>query len=152
MRAASPPPAIVLSVCQTAAPGIRRIKGDFGVRFDVPEAKFSVEHGAQDMPAGTLYKVTLRDGAANMVMGQDDDVFRELKDAFPIFSRHVGEGDVLTHEGHKVGRDRWGDLKGGDRWRYVTFSSGDAVGYWPIPPNEAGLFDQVISSACLSSN
>ncbi len=152
MRAASPPSAIVLSVCQAVAPGIQRIKGDFGVRFDVPDAKFSIKDGARDMPPGTLYKVALKDRAANMMVWHDDDVFSELKSAFPVFSRHVGEGEVRTLEGRKVGRDRWGDLRGGDRWRYVTFSSGDAVGYWPIPPNEARLFDQVLDSACLSSN
>jgi hypothetical protein len=140
----------VLSICQAVAPGKHRIRADFGTQFDVPEVKFSVKLGVRDMPGGELYTVTLRERAEYLMVWHDDDVFNELKNAFPVFSRHVGEDDVRTREGRIVGKDRWGNLNDGERWRYVTFSDGDAVGYRPMSPNEARSFDQVISTACLS--
>jgi hypothetical protein len=150
LRAPRRPRSLVMSICQAVAPGMRRFKGDFGTQFDVPEVKFSVKDWARDMPPGTLYAVTLKETVESMVVWHDDDVFNELKNAFPVFSRHVGEDDVRTRDGRIIGRDRWGNLSDGERWRYVTFFDGDAVGYRPMSPDEARLFDQVINSACLS--
>lgn len=152
MRAPRRPPSLVLSVCQAVAPGMRRFKANWGTQFDAPEANFTVKAHERDMPGGELYTVTLKERAEYLVVWQDDDLFRDLKNAFPVFSRHVGQDDVRTHAGRIVGKDHWGDLNGGDRWRYVSFSDGDGAGYWPVPLNEARLFDQVINSACLSSN
>jgi hypothetical protein len=150
MRASYQPRAIVVSVCPTVEPGIYRVRADFGIRFDVPEADFTVNLSQRDMPPGRAYTVTLKKRGTNMIIWQDDDMFRDLKNAFPVFSRRVGENDIRTRAGRVVGKDRWGDLRGDGRWRYVTFFSGDAVGYRPMPPSEARLFDQVVNSACLS--
>ncbi len=153
MRVPRRPPALVLSACQAMAPGMKRFKASVGgPQFDVPESIFTVRAWSGDMPPGTIYTVTFKDRAEYMAVGQDDGFFNELKNAFPVFSRHVGKDNVRTREGRIVGKDSWGDLNGGDRWRYVTFPDGDAVGYRPMRPGEARLFDEVINSACLSPN
>jgi hypothetical protein len=149
MRAPQPPPVLALAACRGIAPRMRRIHSDFGTQFDVPEKDFTVHSGMRDMPPGTLHVVTLKDRSTNIVIWHDDDIFNELKSAFPVFSEHVEERDVRTPIGRLVGKDRWGYLKSGERWRYVTFSGGDAVGYRPTHPKEASLLDQVINSACL---
>jgi len=102
------------------------------------------------MPGGTLYVVAPKDQTANMVIWRDDEIFRELKSAFPVFSERIEDRDIVNTRGQIVGKDRWGYLKDGERWRYVTFSLGDALGYHPRTPEQARLFDEIISSACVS--
>ncbi len=85
-----------------------------------------------------------------MVIWRDDEIFRELKSAFPVFSERIEDRDIVNTRGQIVGKDRWGYLKDGERWRYVTFSLGDALGYHPSTPEQARLFDEIISSACVS--
>jgi hypothetical protein len=147
-----PPGAITLSLCQPVPPGAHRISSDFGTRFDVPEALFTVRGTVRDMPGGTLYVVTLRNREENMLIWRDDDIFRELKNAFPVFSERVEEQPIRDRNGQVIGKDRWGYLKSGERWRYVTFLAGDALGYRPYAPEQAHLFDQIISSACISQD
>jgi hypothetical protein len=146
----NPPPAIAISVCPNLTFGVHRIASDFGVRFDAPERVFTVHAGPRDMPAGTLYVVKLTDADANIVVWRDDDIFRDLKTAYPVFSEHVEERNIRDARGRIFGRDRWGYLQSGERWRYVRFSTGDAVGYEPTPLKQANLLDQVVNSACFS--
>jgi hypothetical protein len=100
------------------------------------------------MPPGMLHVVKLKKRSAQIVIWRDDDVFRELNFAFPVFSEHVEERDVRGPNGSLLGKDHWGYLNTGERWRYVTFRRGDAMGYWPTRPKESGSLDQVINSAC----
>jgi hypothetical protein len=144
-----PPPPIRISVCPAVTSGERRIVSNFGVRFDVPEKTFDVYASPRDMPAGTLYVITLRDTKANAVVWLDDGVFRELKIAYPAFSKRVETREIRDAAGRLWGTDRWGVLPSGERWRFVTFSTGDAVGYDPVPPNEAALLDRLVDSACV---
>ena len=142
-----PPRAVVLSVCRSSTNGVRRIQANFGTQFDVSQSLFTVEAGMRDMPPGTLYVVTLKNGRNNMVVWQNDEIFSELKSGV---SNPVGERQIRSTNGIIVGEDRWGYLNDGDRWRYVRFFIGDAVGYQPVSPRQAALFDQIISSACVS--
>jgi hypothetical protein len=144
------PQVVAVAVCPDLTPGMRRIPSDFGIRFDAPEKVFMVQSAVRDMPPGTMYVVKLRNGDAHIVVWRDDDVFRDLKIAFPIFSKHIEERIIRDTTGRNFGTDQWGYLQTGERWRYVKFSTGDAVGYEPRPPEEANLLDQVINSACFS--
>lgn len=85
-----------------------------------------------------------------MLIWVDYDMSYEFRYELPALSDHSGEREVLNTRGTQVGTDRWGYLSTGHRWRLVTFPSGDAVGYRPVSPKEASLFDQIISSACVS--
>jgi hypothetical protein len=145
-----PPLAIVISACSNITSGVQRITSDFGIRFDAPEKMFIVHAGVRDMPPGTLYLVKLRDSDANISVSGDDDIFRDLKTAYPVFSEHVDERNIRAATGRISGTDHWGYLQSGERWRYVRFSSGDAAGYKPTPPKQAKLLDQVVNSACFS--
>lgn len=122
---------------------------DFGIQFDVTEKEFTIDSGVRDMPAGTLYVVKLRSSDANLLIWHDDEIFRNLKSAWPVFSKHFEERKIRSRSGQIFGTDRWGYLNSGMRWRYVVFSTGDATGYEPSSPREASLLDQVVSSACL---
>jgi len=145
-----PPLAIVISACSNITSGVHRITFDFGIRFDAPEKMFIVHAGLRDMPPGALYVVKLSDSDANIAVSRDDDIFRDLKTAYPVFSEHVEERNIRDATGRISGTDRWGYLQSGERWRYVRFSSGDAAGYKPTPPKQAKLLDQVVNSACFS--
>ncbi len=146
----NPPQAIAISVCPDVTSGVHRIRSDFGIRLDAPEKAFTVHAGHPDMPPGTVYVVKLNDAGANLVVSSDDDIFRDLKIAYPVFSELIEERNIRDAAGRIFGTDRWGYLQGGERWRYVKFSTGDAVGYEPTPPKQANLLDQVVNSACFS--
>lgn len=151
---AKPPQAIALSVCTDASDApqaIYRITSDFGIRFDTPKKVYVVREALRDMPAGMMYIVKLRDADAHIVIWQDDDVFRDLKNAYPVFSKHVENRAIRDAAGRNFGTDQWGYLPDGRQWRYVTFATRDAVGYDPAPPTQANLLDEVINSACYST-
>ena len=148
-RISNPPVAVAVAVCPELTLGIHRIPSDFGIRFDVSEKLFMVHAGVRDMPPGAVYIVKLRDGDAHVVVAwRDDDVFKDLEKAYPIFSKHIEERAIRDATGQRLGTDKWGYLQTGERWRYVKFSTGDAAGYEPTPPKQANLLDQVVNSAC----
>jgi hypothetical protein len=150
-RAESQPLPVVLSICQDRpAAGMRRINGGFGTRFDAPESEFTVPSGPNDMPTVTFHVVMRKNRATILAISAADydNVFKDLKIAFPLFSERVEARDVSDIAGRIVGKDHWGYLKGGDPWRYVTFVWGVAVGYQPAASADARLLDRVISSAC----
>jgi hypothetical protein len=151
VRTPHPPPALVMAACRDAVSGTHRIDSDFGTQFDVSEKDFTVRSGERDMPPGRLYVVTPKGRSTKIVIWHDDGIFNDLKITFPVFSEHVEERDVRIGTGRRVGTDRWGYLESRERWRYVSFSWGDAVGYWPTSPKEADMLDQVINSACFLS-
>jgi hypothetical protein len=144
------PPAIVVCACGGVPAGVRRMTVGYGTQIDAPEDAFVVKSWLQDMPPGRTHLVTLRNSTASLAILPDDGSWKELQGGFPVFSRRVYARGTHVGKARAVGMDRWGYRKGGERWRYVAFSSGDAVGYLPTPLREAGLLDQVISSACLS--
>jgi len=107
--------------------------------------------GLRDMPPERLYVVTsIGPAEAKLVVSPDPGDFRDLEVAYPTFSQHVGERIMRDSEGRSFGTDRWGYLQSGERWRYVKFSTGDRVGYEPLPPRQADVLDQIVSSACFS--
>ncbi len=148
----NPPQSIAISVCPNVTSGVYRIRSDFGIRSDAPEKVFTVHAGLSDMPPRTSYVVKLKDADASMVVGHDDEIFRNLKIAYPVFSEHVEERNIRGATGRIFGTDRWGYLQSGERWRYVRFSTGAVVGYEPTHPEQADLLDQVVNSACFSQD
>jgi hypothetical protein len=150
IRAPQPPPTIVLSACGEIPQGMRRVGSTFSTQFVAREKDFTFRSAARDMPPGMLSVVTLKGGSANMLIWDGGTSFdEEFNRAIPVFSAHVEERDVRTPKGRVVGKDRWGYLKSGERWRHVRFSWGDEVEYRPVSPKQARLLDQVINSACL---
>lgn len=145
------PSLVVVRACRDAAPGTRRIIADFGTQFDVSENAFSISAATHDMAPERFYVITLKNSAANphmMIIAHDAGVWEDLKNTSRVFSRPVKKENILGSIGYSVGTDRWGYLEGGARWRYVAFSTKDAVGYRNASSDEAILFDQVIKSAC----
>jgi hypothetical protein len=109
----------------------------------------TVRKGQRDMPP-EIYVVTLDGHAdAKLVGSLDSGDFQDLESAYPIFSKNLEERTVQDTKGRNFGTDRWGYLQNGERWRYVKFTTGDRVGYGPLPPRQADLLDQVVNSACL---
>jgi hypothetical protein len=146
-----PPQAVVVSACADTIAGNHRLAAEFGLQFDAPEDRFRVKKGQRDMPPGLAYAVTPNGYTdAKLVISGDDGDFRELELAYPTFSKQVGERTMRDAKGRNFGSDRWGYLQSGERWRYVKFATGDRVGYEPLPPRQADLLDQIVSSACFS--
>jgi hypothetical protein len=117
-----PPQVVAVSVCRDVAHGMHRITSDFGIRFDAPEKVFVVHEALRDMPPGMMYIVRLRDTDAHIVFWHDDDIFRDLKSAYPVFSKRVEERAIRDAVGGNFGTDQWGYLPDGERWRYIIES------------------------------
>jgi hypothetical protein len=149
IRASHAPTAIIVSACGDLGPGVRRIRADFGTQFDISETAFFVKSDVQDMPPGENYSVILKDSTARLVI-TSNDTWKEVEDAFPVLSEDLHERNIRGANGRSVGKDRWGSLKSGERWRFVKFFNRDAVAYLPTAPKESILLDQVMSSACFS--
>jgi hypothetical protein len=149
-----PPRAVAVSACpDTIAGADDRLVTRFGLRFDVPSDRFRVKQQQRDMPPEVVYVARPNGHAdAKLVISEDDGDFRELEVAYPTFSKHVGERTMRDAEGRNFGTDRWGYLQSGERWRQVRFSTGEHVGYKPLPPRQADLLDQIVSSACFARN
>jgi hypothetical protein len=144
------PPGIVLAICRDVPPGMHRVGSIFNTQFDVPEKDFTFHSATRDMPPGILYVITVKDGSTNMVISNGPLGFdQEFNSAISVFSAHIEERDVRTPQGRVVGKDSWGFLRDGDRWRYIRFSGGDEVGYRPTNSTQANMLDQVIGSACV---
>jgi hypothetical protein len=152
----NPPQAIAISACPDNTFGVRHIRDEFsgirGVRFDVPDDVFMVNRASRDMPPETSYVVTLKSTSAKIVVSPDKGDFKDLEIAYPVFSEHVEKRNVRDSTGRVFGTDTWGYLHTGERWRYTRFSTGDAVGYEPAPPNQADQLDRLVNSACFPRN
>jgi hypothetical protein len=107
-----PPRAVAVSACANTIAGAHRLAANFGLRFDVPEDRFTVKKGQRDMPPEMLYVVTSNGHAdAKLVVSRDAGDFRDLEVAYPTFSQHVGERTMRDAEGRSFGTDRWGYLQ-----------------------------------------
>jgi len=150
------PLAIAISACPETTPGVHHIRDAFsgirGIRFDAPDDVFMVSRVNRDMPPETMYVVTLKSANAKIVVSPDEADFKDLEIAYPVFSEHVEKRNIRDSTGRVFGTDSWGYLHTGERWRYTRFSTGDAVGYEPTPPNQADQLDRLVNSACFPRN
>ncbi len=145
-----PPRTVAVSACPDSIAGAHRI-APLHLRFDVPEDRFRITQVQRDMPPELLYVVTLNGHSdVKLVISPDRSDFRDLELAWPTFSKHVTERTMRDAEGRNFGTDRWGYLRSGERWRHVKFLTGDHAGYEPLPPSQADLLDQIVSSACFT--
>lgn len=103
------------------------------------------------MLIGTYHVITHRGDrqGAKLEIGFGEVGFSREIGALSTFSEFSALRDIRTIEGRTIGKDRWGYVKGGDRWRLVEFVWGDVVGYRASPVREAALWDNIIDSACL---
>jgi hypothetical protein len=120
------PAAISVLPCRNPSSDVRRVRSDFGATFDIPEKDFNIRTATQDMPPGRFYVVTLKNSSGNLLIGHNDGIRPDLKNAFRAFSRRIEARKIQNRGKLSVGTDHWGYLNNGDRWRYVEFSSGDA--------------------------
>lgn len=168
----SPPPpsplAVVVHPCRAVATGMRRLgSGDLDIMFDLSDTAFALDVGGPDMPPTTVYYVTAKDAGASTleISNGPTDFGNALNNAWPFLAAHFyralpsgpldslegyGERYVRDVHGTVIGKDRWGYVKSGKRWRLVKSFGREEAGYPPTPPREAKLFDQIISSACVS--
>jgi hypothetical protein len=147
------PSALTLSTCRDVTSGMRRLGSKSSVQFDLPSKDFDVSSWMNDMPPALAFRARSRsDHTAWLEISAGMDAImssRELTSSIPTVSRYVGERDVYNSDGRQVGKDHWGYLKSGERWRYLEFSWGSGAAYRPARPNQAKLFDQAISTGCI---
>jgi hypothetical protein len=146
-----PPEKITVNSCRAVPSNMIRTDSDFGIALDAPSSEFAVRSASSDMPPGTRRRITSIHGSGYLLVWRDDAVlFFDLKSAFPVMSEKTGTRNVTNTLRATVGTDTWGYLEDGERWRYVTFRTGTAVGYRPLPPAQADALDQILSSACFA--
>lgn len=151
------PAPLVVSVCQNAAPGVRRVSRgslrDLLIKFDVSESTLTLVNTESDSPGQEIYYIRVKN-SRSIPMRISEGVPNELDASFQgwrAFSEHIEERDVRGAHGEVVGKDHWGVWKDSERWRLVVFAGREEVGYPPTLAKEADLFDQVINSACFST-
>lgn len=140
----------VVSVCKELVPGMRRIGDRNGLQFDVPVRNFTVHEGWSDAAPFT-HGFDLRPQNSESLLDISLGGRRlENAEADPrqVFSTHVEKRTIFNDKGRAIGKDDWGYLKSGERWRKVQFGGGDGAGYGFVNEKDAELFDQIINSAC----
>lgn len=149
------PRAIVVYPCRDLTPGMRRVGSNSSdepikISVNVPEEGLKVHSISQDMPPQDVYVIEAKNGDKDLMEISDGPLTfsGELTSTWPVFSANAEERDVTTASGQVVGKDRWGYLRSGERWRYVRFSLGTEIGYRPESESKAQLWDGITNSAC----
>jgi hypothetical protein len=160
-QASEPPTPGTISMCLDSSVTVDWLLTDFDLRFHVPAHTLSfrsipkpavtIHLGHKDMPPSNTYVVSLNGYApARLWISSDSRMFRDLEISYPTFSETKGHRVLRDSLGRSFGTDSWGYLRSGERWRYVSFSTGGYAGYLPLPTNQADKLDDAINSACFS--
>jgi hypothetical protein len=138
-----------LPACKPPAPGMRRIQGGFmGLTFDIPKRNFEILGGKPDVDyvrwviklKSSKSFVSFWFGPYAFPSDPDDDL---LLDSVSIMERNV-----KTSDGKDFGRDSFGQLHNGEKWRHLWIAIADGAEY-RASSAEAALLDQVVDSACI---
>jgi hypothetical protein len=158
-QANEPPRQVTISMCPELSVEGDWLLTDSGLRFHVPAhalavrsiptRAYTVKTVHKDMPPSRGYIASLNGYAgAKLVISPDKGYFRDLEVSYPTFSETNGQRALRDSTGRSFGTDHWGYLPCGERWRYVSFSTGDRAGYEPVPSDQADKLDEAINSAC----
>ena len=153
------PPVPVIKSCGPGSPDMRRIQSKVlsspnavqTVQFDVPTAQFRIQEGATDMPPFIHgFDLTVKGSSSHLEISSPHSVTKTpvaAPDPRRTFSTYE-ERRILNSSGEVVGRDVWGYLQTGERWREVQIHPLVVAQYGLVREQDARLFDQVINSAC----
>jgi len=149
---AAPPPIKVVE-CKALPEGMRRIGAKSGIQFDVPLRDFAVSSGCTDAPPLSCGSTitSSNDPAARLFIEYPFAFSAVGIDPISTFSEHKEQRDIHDAEWSVVGRENWGYLNSGERWRQVRLTPGRiAVQYGFTKRESAERFDRIIGSACFS--
>ena len=147
------PPAITVVECKALPEGMKRIGAKSGIQFDVPLQDFAVSSGCTDAPPLSCGSTitSSNDPSALLFIEYPAAPTSAGIDPLSTFSEHKEQREIHDAEGSVVGRESWGYLSTGEKWRRVRLSPGRiAVQYGFTKRENAERFDRIIGSACFS--
>jgi len=155
-RASYAPSMVSVSECKAVSAGMRRIDmrridTKTELQFDVAMEGIVVHTGCTDAPPLTCgATITLRDDpSARLNIGYSDFSNPAGIDSLSTFSEHEEQREIHDAEGRVVGREKWGYLKTGERWRRVHFRRESVTAEYGFTKRKsAERFDQIIGSVC----
>jgi hypothetical protein len=143
----------VVSACDALRPGIRRIGNQYGLQFDVVAKDFRLHEGTEDA-APFVHAFYLQapssNAALNISFGTQAPVGGSIDRDSTMLER-LETREILDSSGHSIGKDYWGYLETGERWRRVSLVGGIVAKYSFISKKDAALFDRAINSVCILS-
>lgn len=123
--------------------------GKYGVQFEL-NGKVKLHRGRWDVDY-VRHVVTLPRSKSYMEfwfgpyaidLTPDDEQF--------INSTDFHERNITGEHGSTFGEDSWGSLKDGGKWRQTAFAGEGGARYVNAQPDDAGVFDRIIDSACVA--
>jgi hypothetical protein len=157
------PKAPVVSSCKKLEPGMKRVGGQYGIQFDIPEENFRIDEWAEDAPPGAetfglrpknVTSYLFIDFGPAMIQSNPKTrigvpVPQALIDSSSSggstsISGHVEKRKILNDQGNPVGEDSWGYWNRGERWRRVYFREGLVVArYGAVNEKDAASYGSV---------
>jgi hypothetical protein len=122
-------------------------KGWNGMTFRVKSKGVKVLGGKWDVDY-VRYIVRRKSGKAALELWFGPYAFQYTPDdELFLNSATFDQRNLVRPEWGVVGRDSWGQLKTGGRWR-STGGMGSGARYWEASPEDARVFDEIIDSIC----
>jgi len=147
------PPQIIVAACPAVPPHARVVRAPHRyLRFYADETAFKIyADQPTDAVTGIDAEIMLKNRDAKIEIGDVELSFTEqVQNGYPLMSSHIETRTVRTSDGEAFGTDEWGRLKTGERWRYVSFASGDLAGYRPSEIPDADAMDRLLATLCIS--
>jgi hypothetical protein len=138
----------ILPKCKHSAPGMRRILGgSMGLTFDIPKKDFEILGGKPDTDY-VRWVIKLKSSKSFVSLWFGPYAFNsDPDDDLLLDSSSITERNVKTSEGEDYGRDSFGQLHNGDKWRHLWIAIADGAEYHASSA-DAALLDQIVNSAC----
>jgi len=127
---------------------MRRVEGGFqGLTFDIPKKDFEILGGNPDTDyVRWVIKLKSRKSFVSLWFGPY--AFNpEPNDALLHDSISITQRTIETPSGERVGKDSFGQLRNGDKWRHFFVAIGDGAEY-RASAADSSLLDKVVNSAC----
>ena len=138
----------ILPLCKSPAPGVRRIEGGFmGLTFDIPKKDFEILGGKRDTDY-VRWAIKLKSSKSFASLWFGPYAFNpEPGDDLLHDSVSITQRDIETPDRERVGKDSFGLLSNGDKWRHFYVAIADGAEY-RASAADALLLDRVVNSAC----
>ena len=142
------PPPFVLARCKDTKSDAPRVGVSFATQFEASPALFHIHAGTSDSPP-IVTGIGIRPlGSTSKLEIVYGSLGAGYFDAVPSLSEHSAEREVYRDDGQVFGKDSWGLLPNGDRWRRVQLRGNVVAKYEFVNKKDADILDRVISSAC----
>jgi len=138
----------LLPTCRPPAPGTSRIEGGFqGLTFDILKKNFEILGGKPDTDY-VRWSIKLKSSKSIISLWFGPYAFNPEPDNDLLHdSVSITQRNIETPDGERVGKDSFGQLRNGDKWRHFYVAIGNGAKY-RASAADAPLLDKVVNSAC----